>query len=243
MYYNQKGDTLCPVDQRGFALITPQARPWFEKAVATLERGVQVDRTFNEVNRRRQLARGDRLDRIYDAGLTPVYQALGTAYQRLGRYREAFNAFNYQRQLEPESPEPYLRLALMHIEQGQLEDAAIDLIQTLLLDWKRTDAWNLLANLYSSAGPAARTAITMSPTGPRLNVDNPVVRDHFIQAYRGFIRIFRFANRPEAAEAARRIAIFKYGMPPSLFDSVMIEPLQHVTPDGSEPIEPKPARK
>ncbi len=232
MYYNIKGELLSERDRYGNLIVTPAARPWFQRAVDVLLKGVEVDRSFNEINLRRQLERGDKLDKIYDAGLTPVYMTLGISYARLNMYREAYHAYNYQRQLEPENSDPYVRLALMRIDQGNLDEAAVDLVQALLLDFKRTDAWSMLMQIYGAMGPAAQNAITRGPQGPKLNVDNPLVRDHFIRAYRGFIRIFRLANRPQAAETARRIAIFRYGMPPSLFDSVMVEPIRKVTPFG-----------
>lgn len=241
MYYNIKGEVLSGRDDRGNFVVTPACRPWFEKAARVLEQGMSIDRSFNEVNRRRQLERGDKPDKILDAGLTPIYMTLGISYMRLGMYREAFNAFSYQRQLEPESSDPYVRIALLHIDQGRLEEAAVALVQALLLDFRRPDAWALLAQLYGAAGPMGQDAILGGPQGPRLNVDNPLVRDHFIRAYRGFIRIFRFSNRPQAAETARRVAVYRYRMPPSLFDSVMVEPIKRVTPEGLEDIKPATA--
>ena len=232
MYYNIKGELLSRPDGRGGLIVTPEARQWFENAVKVLERGVEVDRTFNSVNRRRQIERGDRPDRIYDSGLTPVYLTLGLSYQKLGMAREALNAFNYMRQLEPENPDSYLRIAVLHVEQQRWDEAAAALMQSMLLDPRRTDNWQLLAQIYAGYGEQGRGAIYQAPDGPKLNVDHPMVREHFMKAYRDFIRIFRFANRPHLADAARQAAIYRYRMPPSLFDYLMIEPIPEVTPDG-----------
>lgn len=238
MYYGIKAELVSRRDSAGNLVTTPEARQWLQKAVDALERGVEVDRTFSEVNRRRQIARGDPPDMIHDAGLTPVYMTLGSTYHRLGMYREAFNALQYQRQLEPNSPEPYVRIALMMIEQGRADDAGIALIQALLLDGSRQEAWQLLAQLYASAGPQAQGALLQDGRGVRLNIEHPIVRNHFVGAYREFIRIFRRANRNSAAEMARRAAVYTYKMPPAFFDSVMVEPLMRVTPDGLEDFEP-----
>jgi tetratricopeptide (TPR) repeat protein len=232
MYYNIKGELVSRPDGRGGLIVTPEARDWFQKAAAVLERGVEVDRTFNQVNRRRQIERGDRPDRIYDSGLTPVYLTLGLSYQKLGMGREALNAFNYMRQLEPENPDAYLRIAVLMIEQQRYDEAAAALIQSMLLDPKRTDNWQMLAQMYAGYGEQARGTIYQAADGPKLNVDHPIVREHFMGAYRGFIRIFRYANRPHLAETARQAAVYRYRMPPSLFDSLMTEAIPEVTPQG-----------
>jgi hypothetical protein len=138
------------------------------------------------------------------------------------------------RQLEPESADAYLRLALVHIEEQRLDEAAAALIQSMLLDPRRPDAWHLLAQIYGAYGQQGQGAIYQAPEGPKLNVDHPLVREHFMSAYRGFIRIFRYANRPHLAEAARQAAVYRYKMPPSLFDSLMIEPIPDVTPQGMD---------
>jgi tetratricopeptide (TPR) repeat protein len=223
---------LATPDGRGALLIGPESRRWYEKSREVLERGVLVDRTFNAVNRRKQIERGDRPDRIYDSGLTPVYLTLGMTYQRLGMAREAINAYNYMRQLEPESPDAYNRIAMAYLDQQRYDEAASAIIQSMLLEPRRRDHWQTLAQIYGLYGEQARGALLNAPDGPKLNVDHPIVRDHFISAYRGFIRIFRYANRPHLAEAARQAAVYKYRMPPSLFDSLMIEAIPRVTPQG-----------
>ena len=161
-----------------------------------------------------------------------MYLTLGLSYQKLGMAREALNAFKYMRQLEPENPDAYQRVALLEIEQQHWDEAAAALMQAMLLDPRRAENWQLLAQIYAGYGEPGRGAIYQAPDGPKLNVDHPIVREHFMKAYREFIRIFRFANRPHLAESARQAAIFRYRMPPSLFDYLMIEPIPEVTPQG-----------
>ena len=102
----------------------------------------------------------------------------------------------------------------------------------MLLDPARRDQWQTLAHIYSLYGERGQGALLGSSEGPRINIDHPIVRDHFIQASRGFIKIFRYANRPHLAEAARQAAVYRYRLPPSLFDSLMLEPIPQVTPQG-----------
>ena len=116
------------------------------------------------------------------------------------------------------------------------------IIQSMLLDPRRGASsgrrWRRSTRCTASTG---RGALLGSPEGPRLNVDHPIVRDHFINAYRGFIRMFRYANRPHLAEAARQAAVYRYRMPPSLFDSLMVEAIPQVTPHGLDYRRPQAA--
>ena len=136
-----------------------------------------------------------------------------------------------------------MRIALLYVEQQRWDDAAAALIQSMLLDPRRTDNWNLLAQIYAGYGEQGRGAIYRAPDGPKLNVDHPIVREHFMRAYREFIRIFRFANRPHLAEAARQAAVYRYHMPPSLFDSLMVEPIPDVTPQGLDYTRVRPGKR
>jgi tetratricopeptide (TPR) repeat protein len=204
---------------------------------------VLVDRTFNRNNRKKQIERGDAPERIVDVGLSPIYMTLGFSYLRLGMYREAYNAFQYQRQLEPESADPYFNLAVVLMDMNRTDEAAVALVQCLLLEPKRGDVWQALARVYGLYGQQAQGSIIVgADRQPRLNLDNPVVYDHFMKAYRSFITVFRMSNRNALAEGARHAAVYKYRMPAAFFDSLMTDPLPHVTPHGFEWSEPDDAQ-
>src|SRR5581483_10662193 len=92
MYYGLKGELLSKQVPGGIE-VTEQAIPWFQKSALILERGVPIDRAFNEVNRQRDVKRGRHGADTPDVGLAPVYGYLGVAYLRLNNLDQAERAF------------------------------------------------------------------------------------------------------------------------------------------------------
>lgn len=235
MYYQIKGDMLAAAAGEGQTTPSEAGRPWYEKSAAALERASRIDRAFSVVNYRKQIARGDKPGEITDVGLTPIYAVLGSAYYKLGRYREAINAHRYQIHLDPAAdPDPYFRIAQAYLQIGNADDAAASLVECLLADQKRADAWNLLAQIYNAAGSRMANSILVEDGVPRLNFSHPVVRDNVRDAHRDLIRILRRAKRTQHAEQMRKVAVENYGFPRSMFDPLFSEPLPKVTPQGLE---------
>jgi tetratricopeptide (TPR) repeat protein len=232
MYYSIKGDIHAERMQDGSFVLSDEGRAWFTKAVNILERGSQVDRAFNEVNKSKQKRRGDPEKDITDAGLGPVYGAMANAYVRLGEYDKAIRRAHYQRQLDPSDIDAYIKLAQAQLGARRYDDASVTLIQCILLDGTRQEIWGTLAQLYGSIGERGVGTIVQEGNQFKLNLSHSIVRENLCQAYREFIRIFRRARRWQMAEEARKIAVERYQYPRSLFDPLFDEPIQQVTPDG-----------
>lgn len=232
MYYSIKGDLLSQKNPDGTVSLTPQAEYWYRKAISILERGSQVDRAFNQVNRAKQFLRGDDPETIGDAGLGPIYGTMAMAYARLGMLDTAYRRLQYQRQLDPSDPDAYAKLATIQLAMRRPDDAAVSLIQTILLDPGRPEVWNTLVQIYAQMGDRGRATIVYDGKAYKLNLSHPVVREQMVSAYRDFIRGFRRARRPQMAEEARKVAIQRYDFPRSLFDPLFNEPIPIVTPDG-----------
>jgi tetratricopeptide (TPR) repeat protein len=135
MYYDLKGQILSKQVPGGIE-VTPEAVPWFQKSAEILERGIPIDRAFNEVNRARDVKRGRNGADTPDVGLAPVYGYLGVTYMRLGKLDEAERTFKYERHLEPRDPsgDVYLKLAAVQERRGHYEQEAVSLMQAILLD-------------------------------------------------------------------------------------------------------------
>src|SRR5206468_12679106 len=163
---------------------------------------------FTGGRRGRDIRCGKRADSVRDVGLAPVYIYLGVAYSRLGMFDQALAAFKYARHLEPSDSEVYVKIALTCATRGQLDDAATALIQCVMLDGTRSDAWTMLADVYSRMNTDGVPALVPAPGGKvQLNLACRVVRENFCTAYRDFVRIFRRAKKEDMAKAARDAAV------------------------------------
>lgn len=243
MYYMVKGETACEHDANGNSILTAEGARCFSRAVDILNQGVHIDRSFNEVNRAKQIRRGDPADSIQDVGLAPVYDTLGLAYWRLRRYDEAYKSYQYSRQLDPITSEPYYRMALMEAEQGNQKESIIYLLQAIVLNRDESIYWTVLSQLYHMLGDAGRDAVMMEGGQARLNVQtNSTAKEHMMLALRDLIRVARRSYRFNLAEDVWTSAVMRYEYPRELFDPLFREPIETVTPTGIRPdlIRPMP---
>ncbi len=238
MYYQLKADTLT-YQQGPNLVVTAEAMKFYKKSADILEEGITVDRSFNELNRKKQKLRGDPDDEINDAGLGPIYGTVAMAYSRLGQLNPALidvalHRLEYARQLDPNDPDNYARMGLIAMQKKDWQKACQGLIQSILLDPKRRDVWDSLRRAYAERGPNSAIMVELDGT-PKLNTADPMLHDDFLEVYKDFIRVFLRAHRYIAAEDARRSAIQTYGFLPEIIDGLFEEPIWAVTPDGIDP--------
>ena len=100
-----------------------------------------------------------------DVGLAPVYGYLGVAYMRLGLLDQAERTFRYMRHLEPGDPDGYYKTASLQVQRGKLEEAASSLIQVILLDSTRNDAWQLLNEVFKQINKEPQPCIVVTAQG------------------------------------------------------------------------------
>jgi tetratricopeptide (TPR) repeat protein len=207
----------------------------YRKAVAILERGSQIDRAFNQVNKAKQRLRGDSPSQITDAGLGPVYGTMGIAYARLGNYREAMNKLTYMRQLDPTEIDAYLKMASVQVANNEFDRACSTLLQCLLMDNSKQQVWQTLIQIYSQYyGERAAGAIMLDKESGqiKLNPGHPLVRLHLLEAYREFIKALRMSHRFVMAEEMGKMAKKQYDFPPDIIDKLFDDPVYVVTPEG-----------
>jgi tetratricopeptide (TPR) repeat protein len=199
MFYGMKGDSLCIAGN-----VTPEAREWFERAVAELEAARRCDQAVNALNRRHAIASGRAASEIADVGNAAVYENLGYAHARLGQLDEALASYEYQRHLDPNKPEVYERIAQVHFRANRPADAAVALMQELFVDGSR----------QPRIAPVLERAIAAA------NVDaNALAR----RALLSLTRIFLESRQMEQAEQARKIGVKNRGIPVEEFDSIYRE--------------------
>jgi hypothetical protein len=220
MYYGLKGELLSKPAPGGAIEVTDAAVPWFRKSAYILERGVPIDRAFNEINRTRDIRRGKNGEDTPDVGLAPVYGYLGVAYLRLNLLDQAERSFQYMRHLECTDADSYVKLASVYERRRQYDKEAVCLMQTILLDSTRQDAWGALNECFKQINTEPYPCIIASADGrAQLDLSRQAVRETVLEAYRDFVRVFLQAKRDGLAKSARDTAVKQYGFPrESLFD-------------------------
>jgi tetratricopeptide (TPR) repeat protein len=222
-YYRIKGDLLSQRTADGTLLATRDSVPFYQKSIATLRRAVPLDHAFNDDNRAKQIKRGFNLEDISDIGNHEIYWNLGHSCMRIGLYDDAREAYQYMRHLSPTNPDAYISLATVAIAQGKLEDAAILLLQTLLLDNNRQESLRTLINVYRQIDREGNALVVGpgSQSQPRLNADSTLVRSHLCAAYAGLVQTLIEAKQYELAQNTRQSAIKAYNCPPAPFEKLI----------------------
>jgi tetratricopeptide (TPR) repeat protein len=138
---------------------------------------------------------------------------------RLGNHDEALRAYHYMQHLAPTNPDSYLSIASVYITTGRNEDAAITLLEALLLDSNRQEALRLLVEIYRQIDKDGCAVIfTASQQVPQLNADCALVKTHICRAYAGLSQIFARAKQSALAANTRDNAMKTYKCAPELFN-------------------------
>lgn len=238
MYYAEMGKILSGGLDPGTnpqQPLSPEARAWYQKSVDILKRAIPIDRAFNDLNRRKEMTRWKNLNEIPDAGLAPVYQFLGEQQLRLGQLDDALESYRYVQRLDPINSTPYIQLGIIRLNQNRLEDAISQLLQSVIIDPNREDAWPILANVYAGLGQA--DAIVFGNGVRQVNAGSPLVQQHVRTAYRDLVRTLIRGKQFDLARSLRRQAVEVHQAPAGLFDPLFEEagvPLVPPPPDQVE---------
>jgi tetratricopeptide (TPR) repeat protein len=216
-YYLSKADSLCQTEADGSRKVTGAARQYYLAAAETLERAIPIDRAFNELNHRRDLQRGKQPAQSPDNGSSSLYTNLSQAYLRLERTDKAIQSMQYARHLTPLQWEPWFQLGELQLAAGRPDEACVTLIQCLIMEPGRDQAWPLLQRAYLQIDTGPIPAIQTRQGVPGLNLENPLVMEHFRRAYQDLVRTYRHARRLPTADAIRTAALQRHGLPAELF--------------------------
>ena len=151
-----------------------------------LLRGQRVDRTAAQELRRDNQLRGVATS---PSGWYPLYLALGDAYLRLSDPRKAMEAFEYGRVIRP-APEFFEDMSAAWRAMGDPRQAAIALIEGLLVDRSNGKLASELAELYRQTEPAS-CAISNAGGALSLNLECPLVHDQLCAAVRNVKHLYR----------------------------------------------------
>jgi tetratricopeptide (TPR) repeat protein len=213
VYYATKGDQLRRPTPDGSFESSEESRPWYEKAVAALERAVATDRALNEAHRRVERERGRRPGEIRDIGDQEVYDNLGITQARLGRYRKAIDAWTYVLHLAPARVDVHVKIAASYRLEGRSQEALVALHQSLLLDPHNEEIMKMLVTVYREFD--ARGCAVRVPGGkPELDPVCPAVENHRCRAYGALVGLFEGSKQFARAEELRRRAMEDQHCPP-----------------------------
>jgi len=202
-YYRQKGDRLARVADGRLAR-SDQGAEWYRKSIDALGRAAVVDRAFQNMMRQKELRRRKRLEEIGLFGSSKLYESLGLSYMRLQRFQDALDSFLEMRRFAPSSPEAYIRLAEAYEAAGRLDQAAIALLQLLVVEPTREVARIKVVDLYRRLDPQG-CALDWIAGRWTINVNCPLVHRDLCTAYDGVEQVHRDAKRFEAARQIRAV--------------------------------------
>lgn len=210
-YYRLKGEYLA---QRGQ---TDEARQYYQKSLEMLYRARDVDRWVNQASRESQLKRGRRPEDIADVGNQNVYVLLFQTYEKLGDWKNAEAAGHYVVRLIPTQALGYRMVAEAYDKQGRPAEAAVEILQGLLLDMHDGNCWNALIKYYQEM-KVQPFPITPLPDTYSLNDQIPLVREELNQAGVNVVQRLEEGKLFGDADFLKKNLIEKIHIPAALFN-------------------------
>jgi hypothetical protein len=145
---------------------------------------------------------------------------MSTAYLRLGDAQKALDAAEQGRKLDPANPDVYLQLSAVHLAGKRAEDAAITLMEGVLVT-KDPGLRAELVNLYRNGLDTKGCALMPGADGPALNPLCEAVHRHLCAASAGTIHIRLESGRRDLAEDMRSSALRDFGCPAGPLDQAL----------------------
>ncbi len=197
---------------KGDALPAPQSHYWYRKSLDALLRGERIDVVSGQEIRRQNAAQGKIIAR---SGWIPLYLELGRTYLRLSEPRQALEALAFGRTLRPD-PDFFEEMSAAYRAMGDPQQAAITLMEGLVVDPSHTQFASELVNLYQQTEPRS-CAVRYAGGSVSLNLDCPLVHSQLCTASRNVALLYRQKGQEPLAASTARSAIQDLGCPVELF--------------------------
>jgi tetratricopeptide (TPR) repeat protein len=225
-YHSRKADLLDAGGHPAQA-VTERAQ-----ALNLLKRAEQIDREINRQGRESLLRRGFRPEQIRDVGTPVIYRNMASVYLAIGDPAEAVATLKYLQHIQPMNDDAHYTRgeaegAMAAFEQSRgnqqqardhLDQAAVNLIEAILLNPDNDAAWQTLARVYNLIAPSPAPVLVVD--GRRtLNMDHPLVPRHLRDACTQLLRHLVEGGLPDRAERWRQRLISEFGMLPELLAS------------------------
>ncbi len=207
--YRIQGDRLVQRGGDGRTIATTESTQAYRKSLQILTRAAIIDRTGDEIYQRRKRARGTPADQITPAGLPVIYINLATTELRLGNYKDAYDAAAYARTLNPDIVDSYALMAQALAPQNRKEEAAVALVEGLLVSGSQ-NLMAPLAVLYKYGVDPEGCAIKQTAGGALLNKECGPVHKEICMASADLIARYAQFLRPDLVAAARSRAVDQF---------------------------------
>jgi tetratricopeptide (TPR) repeat protein len=182
------------------------------KALAVLLRGRNIDRAWNDAVSLRNRLDGKSISAV---GTPPLYLDLGRVYLALAQPENALEAFRYGRSIDPQ-PEFFLEISRACRTMGQFEQAAISLLEGLVVDPTQTRLVSEVARLYQETEPRS-CALNNIGKSVSLNLACPLVHTQLCAASHNVLEMYLQMRDPASATATAQKAVRSLGCPSEMF--------------------------
>lgn len=211
--YLSKGDALVKKGLHGETIQTPESLQAYEKALKILLRGADIDKDFNERYQALERKHGMPESEIALAGLPQVHERLALAYLRLGKPQQAYDAAVYARELAPLHLDAYIFLAEALFALNRKEEAAVALMEGLLMSGDKKFL-PLLQTVYESGLDPSGCSIRKTGEGALLDNACQPVHNEICKASAGLMNIFAQDKHQDLADAMKQKALVVFQCKP-----------------------------
>jgi len=164
----------------------------YRKAVDAFQRGVKIDRAYNEANRKIDMVRGLPPDAIPDRGYAVLWLGLGEAQARLGSMEEALSAKLYAARIYPTDPE-IMGIVAEHLQAMNRPSEAMRWAVQAMLVGSAPSALERFVTYYRAQYPNDCSP-TLELGSKELNVACPSVRKLVCVGEQGLLQSFKEAR-------------------------------------------------
>jgi len=194
----------------------------YQRALQLLQRSIAIDKSGRAEYDRKGGAEWARRHSAVAAAAKVDPEArwmLVAVYLRLGKVEEASAAAGEALALHPLDPEAYRQIAYAFAAQDRNDDAAVALMEGVLITGDPTLKSDLL-DLYHSDF-ANTCAVTAGPDGPALNPACDLVHKQFCAASVEAVKAAIEAGHGDAARQRKQDFLHKYGCPAGPLEQVL----------------------
>jgi tetratricopeptide (TPR) repeat protein len=207
--YVEKGDSLLRPGANGQNSNTPGSLAAYRRGLQILLRGAAIDKALNERHRTEELARGKLDSEITPIGIPALYYYLALTHLRLGDNEEAYNAAAYARLLSPDYADAYHVMGESLLSANRNEDAAIALIEGLLIT-ADPKLFPLVQSAYNSGLDSKNCAFIQTPGGPSFNFSCEIVHNDVCKASAELVKVLLQNEQPAPADEFKKKALVQF---------------------------------
>ena len=201
--YLTKGDRLQVTDAAGAETAYHRARELLSKCV----------RIYQAYDRQREERYGRPAGGAVARSEPDACLLLSAAYQRLGDMDGATGAARDAQRLAPRNPRIYARIADLLLERRRNEEAAVALMEGMLLT-ADPELRSYLVRLYASSADPANCTLLRNAGGAGINPQCRIVRDHVCAAAPDVVKTLMDHGEQQEAMQKKQMFFSEYNCAP-----------------------------